>query len=352
MRDSKLRRQIAREAARLLFAQETAELFQARLQAQRRLQARGARPFEIPTRNDIAEAVNALAAEHPNYIAERQQAAADVSLLRFVRLFAKFRPRLECGPPLRLHLCNGSPDVIAKFLVEEEIEPATPVELEQIDFTLPWRIEITQPLAAQIYLHPFASWEDFPEENLTSWESISDLEQKLAATHPVLDLSSTTALPLQQIDRFVLYRQLLLPLEEVQQDPIRHPEGDALYHSLQVFALAKQARPYDEEFLLAALLHEVGKGIDPHAPLAAALEALELYTTERTRWFLEMHSAGLQVLDNTIGKRALRRLQMHPDYEDLLLLARCDRGGCVRGAIVPDLEESLAFLQQLAEENG
>ena len=44
-----------------------------------------------------------------------------------------------------------------------------------------------------------------------------------------------------------------------------------LYHTLQVFELARDARPYDEEFLLAALLHDVGKGIDPHDHVAAGL---------------------------------------------------------------------------------
>ena len=60
----------------------------------------------------------------------------------------------------------------------------------------------------------------------------------------------------EQVDRFRLYESLLLPLENVKQDPRYHPEGDALYHSLQVFQLAREALPYDEEFLTAALLHE------------------------------------------------------------------------------------------------
>jgi HD superfamily phosphodiesterase len=55
----------------------------------------------------------------------------------------------------------------------------------------------------------------------------------------------------------------------VKQNPVYHPEGDALYHSLQVFELARQQVPWDEEFLLAALLHDVGKAIDPADHVAA-----------------------------------------------------------------------------------
>ena len=69
------------------------------------------------------------------------------------------------------------------------------------------------------------------------------------------------------LDRFGVYRMLLVPLETVQQNLDRHPEGDALYHSLQVFDLARDALPYDEEFQVAALLHDVGKALVPVAIL-------------------------------------------------------------------------------------
>ena len=67
------------------------------------------------------------------------------------------------------------------------------------------------------------------------------------------------------------------------QPPKTHPEGDVLYHSLQVFELARQALPYDEDFLLAALLHDVGKAIDRREHVAAALEALESQSARARR---------------------------------------------------------------------
>ena len=81
----------------------------------------------------------------------------------------------------------------------------------------------------------------------------------------IVQESATTTV----VDPFHIFRMLLLPLEEVQQSPRYHPEGDVLYHSLQVFELAKEHRPYDEEFLLAALLHDIGKGLDRRDHVAA-----------------------------------------------------------------------------------
>ena len=148
-------------------------------------------------------------------------------------------------------------------------------------------------------------------------------------------------------DRFEAYASLLYPLEHVSQKRTRHPEGDALYHSLQVFELARDELPYDEEFLLAALLHDVGKAIDPHDHVAAGLAALEGLITPRTAWLIENHLLARGILDGTIGRRARQRLQRHESFEELMLLVRCDRAGCVPGASVCSVEEALAYIREL-----
>ena len=97
--------------------------------------------------------------------------------------------------------------------------------------------------------------------------------------------------------------------------PIR--KAMRLYHSLQVFELARQELPYDEEFLLAALLHDVGKAIDPRDHVAAALEVLEGLITPRTAWLIEHHEEALTYSRGTLGARLRRRLQAAEDFDEL-----------------------------------
>jgi hypothetical protein len=150
-------------------------------------------------------------------------------------------------------------------------------------------------------------------------------------------------------DRFVQFAALLWPLEEVMLSPTRHPEGDALYHSLQVFQLASDARPYDEEFLLAALLHDVGKAIDAQDPVVAGLAALNECVSERTAVLIELHPQAHCYLDSTLGVRARRRLEADPNFEELLLLAECDKKGRQCGIAVPDVEQALAQIRSMSD---
>lgn len=179
---------------------------------------------------------------------------------------------------------------------------------------------------------------------LPSDQELRDEIAVLARTSDAASLPSAAA-----SDRFALFRSLLLPLETVQQKPEYHPEGDALYHSLQVFELALKAQPYDEEFLLAALLHDVGKGIDPKNHIEAALTALDGHITPRTAWLIENHSNAGALRDGRLGLRARKRLEASEDFDDLMLLCDCDRGGRQPGAQVQEVDEVLAHLRELSQ---
>ena len=137
------------------------------------------------------------------------------------------------------------------------------------------------------------------------------------------------------LDRFAVYRLRLAPLESVKQDPRNHPEGDALYHSLQVFELAREARPYDEEFLLAALLHDAGKAIDPRDPAEAAVDSLRGALTDR----------ALALIAGLAGGPAAPDLR-----DDLALLRDLDQAGRVPGADVGTVDSALEYLRGLERE--
>jgi hypothetical protein len=160
---------------------------------------------------------------------------------------------------------------------------------------------------------------------------------------PVASLAET-------IDRFAVYRLRLGPLEGVKQDPTAHPEGDALYHSLQVFHLAREARPYDEEFLLAALLHDVGKtmGMKDHA--ATAVDALRGAVTDRTLWLIAHHMDLIPDRYKKLGAKQRREIEESEYSDDLKLLRECDDAGRVPGVVVESLEEALDYIRGLEGE--
>ena len=141
------------------------------------------------------------------------------------------------------------------------------------------------------------------------------------------------------LDRFAIYKMRLVPLESIKQNPRYHPEGDALYHSLQVFELARDARPYDEEFLLAALLHDVGKAIDLQNTVAAGVEALRGAVTDRTLWLIEHHMDLLAMRERGLSQRIRREIEGSEFYEDLKLLRELDDAGRVPGQVVESLDE-------------
>ena len=144
--------------------------------------------------------------------------------------------------------------------------------------------------------------------------TLPQLEDFLAEVYPDVQVEQELASMEVQGDPYRVFYSLLVPLEDVKQHPKYHPEGDVLYHSLQVYDHACDAIPYDEEFLLAALLHDVGKGIDPKNHVDAGLEALDGFITDRTAWLIAHHMDTHKIIDrrsrpsSTSRERELRRI--------------------------------------------
>jgi hypothetical protein len=287
--------------------------------------------------------------------------------LRMMRLLRPFRPRLigsvmtghvRQGSDIDLHVFCDSPALVADLLrqagCQYDLERKQVVKhgetrmFTHIHVHDRFNFELTVYAEDQAHYVFKSSITGKAIERAT----ISELETLLSREYPEMDVESAVAGAAEQVDRFQVYQSLLLPLENVKQNLKYHPEGDALYHSLQVFEHARDALAYDEEFLLAALLHDVGKAIDPHDHVAAGLEALDGFITERTKWFIEHHMEAQQDIEGTLGARARRRLKESPDYDELLTLARCDRAGRQRGAQAPELEEALDYVREIAQTFG
>ena len=364
---NKLRQAIAFEAARLMYERVESEYFTAKRKAAKRLCKRSAKPEDLPSNAEIRELVQAFARMHEGE--KRNQNLRDMRLhaLHLMRQLRRFRPRL-IGSVMTGHVRHGSD--IDLHLFSDSIEAITNVfESDGYQFEVE-RKQVVKHNEARIFTHIHVR--DRFNFELTVYAadqahyvfkssitgkaieraSIRELEELITREYPDVNLDEEIAAQEQAVDPFQMFRLLLLPLENVKQSPRFHPEGDVLYHSVQVFELAKDARPYDEEFLLAALLHDVGKALDPADHVEAALSALDGLITERTRFLIANHMLALEYKAGALGAKARHELESSPDFEDLMLLRELDTAGRVPGAAVGTIDEALDFVRELSRANG
>jgi exopolyphosphatase/pppGpp-phosphohydrolase len=114
---------------------------------------------------------------------------------------------------------------------------------------------------------------------------------------------------------------LLIALSGVQQDRRYHPEGDALYHSLQAFDLARRETT-DRALWAAALLHDVGKAVSSPDHDAIGADLLFDLVSPRIIWLVRHHLDLLRAPGAT-----KRRLRGTKALSDLQRLRRWDVGG-------------------------
>jgi hypothetical protein len=367
MSDGKLRRAIALEAARLMYERTESEYFTAKRKAAKRLCRGGFKPEDLPSNAEIREQIQLFARLHEGD--RRTQNLRDMRLeaLRLMRLLRPFRPRLigsvmtghvRKGSDIDLHVFTDSPSLVTDLLEQAGLQ--YDLERKQVvkhgEARVFTHVHVFDKFNFELTIYPEDKAHYAFRSSITGKAieraSIRELEELLQREYPGLDLDGELAATEEAADPWPVFRRLLLPLEEVKGSPAYHPEGDVLYHSLQVFEQARERRPYDEEFLLAALLHDVGKGLDRGNHIAAGLEALEGLITERTRWLIEHHMDAHDYRTGKLGHRARRELESSADFEDLLLLRECDDAGRVPGATVCTVDEALEYLRELERENG
>ncbi len=367
MANAKLRQAIALEAARLMYERAESEYFTAKRKAAKRLCRGGVKPEDLPSNAEIREQIQTFARIHEGD--RRAQHLRDMRLdaLRLMRLLRQFRPRLigsvmtghvRKGSDIDVHVFSDSVALITDLLEQEgyqhEVERKQVVKHgESRVFThvhVPGRFNFELTVYAEDKAHYV--FKSSITGKAIERASIRELEELMEREYPGLNLEGELEAREEAVDPYQIYRMLLLPLEEVKGSPKYHPEGDVLYHSLQVFELARDARPYDEEFLLAALLHDVGKGLDRSDHVAAGLAALEGLLTERTRFLIEHHMDAHDYRAGTIGHRLKLRLEASPDFDDLMLLRELDDAGRVPGAVVGTVDEALDFLKELERSNS
>ena len=200
-------------AAALMYAREESEYLTAKRKAARQLRIDWKySPKDLPSNAEIREQVLLLA----NMLEgdRRSEDLRDMRLLAFqaMQLLEPFRPRL-IGSTLTGHVRKGSD--IDLHVFTDHLPALTDV---LNDHGLAYTIE---------------------QKNITGKPieraNLAELTTLLTQWYPDFNPEAQSlCFDSEPIDTAML-RLLLGPLEAVKQNPAYHPEGDALYHSLQVF---------------------------------------------------------------------------------------------------------------------
>ena len=349
-------------AAALMYAREESEYFTAKRKAagQLRINWKHA-PKDLPSNAEIREQVLLLANMLEGDRRGEDLRAMRLLALQTMRRLEPFQPRL-IGSTLTGHVRKGSDidlhvftdhlpaltDALDAHGLAYTIEQKNITKLGQSTVYTHLHLDAAYPIELTVYTR--AQHRTVFRSSITGKPieraNLNELEDLIARWYPGVDLGSDYLDEEDPLLDTEMLRLLITPLGSVKQNPLYHPEGDALYHSLQVFELARAERLWDVELCLAALVHDVGKAIDMADHVQAGVEALSDLVSERVLILVAHHMEAHAYRDGSLGTRAKRRLEQLADFEDLLLLSELDQAGRQRGACVCTLDDALAWLTE------
>src|SRR3954466_4907955 len=227
MDGSKLRRQIAWEAARLMYSREESEYYTAKKKAARLICKGWVKPADLPANVEIRDQIQMMARLFEGAKRTHNLFAMRLAALITMRRLSPFRPRL-IGSVLTGHVRQGSD--IDLHIFSDTAEAVTHLlDQDRLDYTVE-RKQVRKHGEERVFTHVHLV-DRFPFE-LTIYAadqahyvfkssitgkaieraSIAELELFILREYPDLDLAAAEDEAASQIDRFQLFESLLLPL--------------------------------------------------------------------------------------------------------------------------------------------
>src|SRR3990170_220222 len=205
MNRTKLRRQIAWEAARLMYSRQESEYYTAKMKAARQICKGWVKPADLPSNVEIRDQIEMLARLFEGASRTDNLLAMRLAALALMRRLAPFRPRLigsvltghiRAGSDIDLHVFSDTAEAITHLLDQDGLDYT--VERKQvrkhgeervfthIHLTDTFHFELTMYAADQAHYVFKSSITGKPIERA----SIAQLQEFLAAEYPDVDVNT------------------------------------------------------------------------------------------------------------------------------------------------------------------
>ncbi|MCH9652220.1 MAG: tRNA adenylyltransferase, partial [Planctomycetes bacterium] len=208
MNNSKLRRQIVFEAARMMYSRQETEYYRAKMKAARKVCQGWVKPSHLPSNREIRDEIQRFACTFEGDSRTGSLLSMRLQALRYMRLLKSFRPKLigstltghiRQGSDIDLHVFSHSCEAVTAQLDEEgtdyRVEHKTVKKHgEQRVFT---HIHIQDEYVVELTLYPTERSSYGFKCSITGKRieraSLPEFEQLLMKEYPAIDLDQQVA---------------------------------------------------------------------------------------------------------------------------------------------------------------